>query len=122
MPERVRALRGAITVDDDTKEQVLDRTSHLLREMMARNGISNEDVVSIILTATEDITSEFPAAAGRSMGLVQIPVIGAREIAVAGGMSRCIRVLMHFYTDRAAADLRHVFLEDAQTLPTDLPR
>jgi chorismate mutase len=122
MPERVRALRGAITVDDDTKEQVLDRTSRLLREMLDRNGIAKDDVVSIILTATEDVRSEFPAAAGRGMGLGDIPVIGAREIAVEGGMARCIRVLMHFYTERSAADLRHVFLEKASALPTDLPR
>jgi chorismate mutase len=122
MPDRIRALRGAITLELDSKEQVLERTSRLLREMLARNDITKQDVVSILLTATEDITSEFPAAAGRAMGLGEIPVIGAREIAVEGGMPRCIRVLMHFYTDRPPSDLRHVFLEDAQSLPTDLPR
>ena len=122
MPERVRALRGAITLDQDTREQVLDRSRTVLTEMMKRNGIRKEDVISVVLTATEDIRSEFPAAAGRLIGLGDVPLLCAREIAVEGGMPLCIRVLMHFYSDRPANELRHVFLERASSLPTDLPR
>lgn len=122
MPERVRALRGATTLDDDAPEQVLDRTAGLLREMMERNAISRGDIVSILFTATEDIRSEFPAAAARRLRLDEIPLLCARELSVADGMPLCIRVLIHFYTERAPGDLRHVFLERASSLPTDLPR
>jgi chorismate mutase len=122
MPERVRALRGATTLDEDTGEQVLDRTAALLREMLERNGISRGDIVSIVFTATEDVQSEFPAAAARRLGLDEVPLLCARELAVADGMTLCVRVLMHFYTERGPDDLRHVFLERASSLPTDLPR
>lgn len=122
MPERLRALRGATTLDADTREQVLGRTAALVRTMMERNAVVKQDVVSIVFTATEDVRSEFPAAAARTIGLGDVPVLGAREQTVDGGMPLCIRVLMHFYTDRAPPALRHVFLERAAQLPTDLPK
>lgn len=122
MPERIRALRGATTLDEDTPEQVVDRTAALLREMMRRNGIAKDDLVSIVFTATSDIHSEFPAAAARTIGLSDVPLLCARELDIADAVGCCIRVLMHFYTDKDPPALRHVYLEKARPLRTDLPQ
>jgi chorismate mutase len=117
----VRALRGATTVDVDTAEQITERVQTLVREMLDRNGIDKDDLISVIFTATDDITSLFPAAAARGVGLGDVPLLCARELAVQDGMPRCIRVLMHLTTTRARADLRHVYLEGAKGLRDDLP-
>jgi len=122
MADRIRALRGATTLDDDTKEQVIDRTATLLRAMLDRNGLVHDDLVSIVFTATKDIRSEFPAAAARSIGISDVPLLCARELDVEGAVDRCIRVLVHAYTDRPATQLRHVYLERARPLRTDLPQ
>jgi chorismate mutase len=122
MPDRVRALRGATTLDLDTRDQVIERTSTLLQTMLERNGVVKEDVISIIFTATDDISSEFPAAAAREIGVSDVPLLCARELDVLDAVGMCVRVLMHLYTDRDAASLRHVYLEGAVPLRTDLPQ
>ena len=122
MAERVRALRGAITLDDDTRDQVIEKTAHLLQTMLERNGITKADLISIVFTATDDIKSEFPAAAARSIGISDIPLLCARELDVEGAIGRCVRVLMHLYTEKDPSALRHVYLEGAVPLRTDLPR
>lgn len=121
MAERLRALRGATTTDADTPEAIVEATVALLGEMMSRNGISPDDLVSMILTTTPDLTSEFPALGARQAGLSDIPLLCAKEIDVPGAIGRCIRVLMHLYTDRDRSELRHVYLGDARQLRTDLP-
>lgn len=118
---RLRAVRGATTVPEDVREHVVSATSLLLQEMMGRNGIGKEDLVSILFTATPDLASEFPAAAAREIGISDIPLLCAGEIAVTGAVPRCIRVLMHAYTDRDYTRIRHVYLGDARQLRTDLP-
>ncbi|MCA1839356.1 MAG: chorismate mutase [Actinomycetota bacterium] len=118
---RVRAVRGAVTLDEDTKDEVVKATAELLREVMERNGLMKQDLVSLVFTATPDITSEFPAAAARGMGISDIPLLCAQEIDVAGAIPRCIRVLVHAYTTRDYTSLRHVYLKDARQLRTDLP-
>jgi chorismate mutase len=118
---QLRALRGAILCGEDSKEEITERTAQLLREMLQRNEIKPEDIVDIIFTATEDLTSEFPAAAARHIGLTHVPLICARELSIEGSPGRCIRVLMHFYTRRQPHDLRHPYLEGARQLRTDLP-
>lgn len=122
MERSVRALRGAITLDEDTKEQVIERTAELLRVMLERNGVSHEDLVSVIFTATPDIRSEFPAAAARSIGISDVPLLCAQEIDVEGAVAQCVRVLMHLTTALPSADLRHVYLRGAEPLRTDLNR
>ena len=117
----MRALRGATTVDVDTAEQITERVQTLVREMLDRNGIDKEDLISVIFTATDDITSLFPAAAARGVGLGDVPLLCARELGVADGTPRCIRVLMHLATSRSRAELRHVYLEGAKGLRDDLP-
>jgi chorismate mutase len=116
-----RALRGATTVDKDTPEQIASRIQELLGEVMARNGLVEEDVVSIIFTTTPDVTSAFPATGARDVGFGAVPLLCASEIAVAGGTPRCMRVLLHINTTRSRDDLRHVYLHGAQGLRDDLP-
>jgi len=122
MTPLLRALRGATTLDDDTRDQVLARTAELVTTMMERNGLAHEDLVSLIFTATRDIHSEFPAAAARSIGISDVPLLCAQELDVNGAVVRCIRVLMHLVTDKPASELRHVYLHGAQMLRLDLPR
>ncbi|MDP9341514.1 MAG: chorismate mutase [Actinomycetota bacterium] len=116
----VRAARGAITVDQDGREAVLSATERLLAEMLERNGLGAADIISIVFTATDDVRSTFPAEAARRMGLRSVPLLCARELAVDGSLPGCIRVLMHFHTDRAPEDVAHVYLEGARSLRDDL--
>lgn len=117
---RIRAIRGAVTVQDDDRDSIVAETSNLLGEMMSRNGVSKDDLVSIIFTATPDLITEFPAAAARTIGISDIPLLCATEIDVKGAIGRCIRVMMHVYTDRDYSQLRHVYLGEARQLRTDL--
>ena len=117
----MRALRGATTLDADTEEQVNERVQALLQEMLARNGVDHDDVISVVFTATEDVTSMFPATAARGIGLGDVPLLCAREISVKGGTPLCVRVLLHLTTDRPRSELRHVYLEGAKGLRDDLP-
>jgi chorismate mutase len=121
VPPALRALRGATTVDEDTPQQITERVVTLLQEMIARNGVDHEDMVSLIFTATPDIHSMFPATAARTIGLGDVPLLGASEISVEGGVQRCIRIMMHLTTERTRAELRHVYLEGAAHLRDDLP-
>jgi chorismate mutase len=121
MPSAVRAVRGATTIEEDTTEAVTERVVALLERILQRNGLEEEDIISILFTATEDITSTFPATAARTMGLGAIPLICARELSVVGSVPLCIRVMMHVTTDRGRAEVHHVYLEGAQGLRDDLP-
>ena len=121
MSPHVRGLRGATTVDDDTVEQIADRTKALVQEMLDSNGVSKDDLISILFTATDDIHAMFPATAARHIGLGDVPLICARELDIAGGTPRCIRVLMHLTTDKRRDELHHVYLEGARGLRDDLP-
>jgi chorismate mutase len=121
MSSAVRALRGATTIDVDEKEHLFERVIRLLEVLFERNGVTHDDVISVIFTATDDVHSAFPAEAARKFGLGDVPLLCARELAVEGGTPRCVRVLMHLTTDRDATELRHVYLEDARGLRDDLP-
>lgn len=117
----VRAVRGAIQVDDDDRDQVLEATTELLTAVMERNALTADDLISVVFTATPDLTSEFPAYAARQMGITDVPLLCATEIAVPGAMPRVLRLLAHVETDRPRADVRHVYLRGAANLRTDLP-
>jgi chorismate mutase len=117
----LRALRGATTLDEDTPVQVNERVRALVSALLERNGIGHDDIVSILFTATQDVTSMFPATAARSLGLGDVPLICASELAIQGAMPRCVRVLLHFYTERTREQLHHVYLEGARGLRDDLP-
>jgi chorismate mutase len=114
---KLRALRGAITVDENEAEAILSATTELVSEVMQRNGLSRDDVVSCIFTCTDDLNAEFPAVAARRMGLSAVPLLCAREIDVPGALPRVIRVMVHCYADGPA---QHVYLRDAVSLRRDL--
>jgi chorismate mutase len=114
-------LRGATTVDADTAEQVNERVQTLVEAMLDRNGVSKDDLISVVFTATDDIHSVFPAAAARAIGLGDVPLLCARELDIEGATPLCIRVLMHLTTERSRGELHHVYLEGARGLRDDLP-
>ncbi len=116
----VRAARGAITVERDDRDSVLDATERLLRELLQRNGIGADDLVSIVFTATADLRSVFPAEAARRMGMTDVPLLCARELDIEGAMPSVIRVLLHFHTVRPRSEVGHVYLEGARSLRDDL--
>jgi chorismate mutase len=118
---RLQALRGAITCTEDSKAEIDAKTALLVKELFARNELAHDDVVSILFTTTPDLTAEFPASAARTaLGLDQVALLGAQEQDVAHGTPRCIRVLVHCYSDRSRDQLHHVFLEGAAALRADL--
>src|ERR1700749_364758 len=102
----VRAIRGAIQVDADTRDDVLEGSAELVKAVLERNGLSPDDIISILFTATPDLTAEFPAYAARLLGLVDVPLMCASEIAVPGAMPRVLRLLAHVETEPEAADVR----------------
>jgi chorismate mutase len=117
----VRGVRGATTVEADTVAQVTERSQELMQELMARNGLVEDDIVSVLFTATGDVTSTFPATAIRAIGFGAVPLLCAAEIAVPGSMPLCIRVLLHVHTSRSRDEIKHVYLHGAQGLRDDLP-
>ena len=118
----VRAIRGAIQVDADTRDDVLEGSAELVTAVLERNHLSADDIISILFTTTPDLTAEFPAYAARLLGLTDVPLMCASEIAVPGAMPRVLRLLAHVETDLDRADVRHVYLRGAAALRTDLPR
>ena len=118
----VRAVRGATQVAGNDREAVIEGSAELVRAVLDRNAIEPESLISVIFTATPDLTAEFPAYAARAMGITDVPLLCASEIDVAGAMPRVIRLLAHVETDRPRAEVRHVYLHGAAQLRTDLPR
>lgn len=116
----VRAVRGAVQVEADERELVLDATTELMSEVMRRNELTTDDVISVLFTTTSDLTSEFPALAARKLGFTDVPLMCASEIAVPHGLPRVVRVMVHVETERAKSELQHVYLRGAQALRLDL--
>lgn len=108
-------------MDEDTAEQVKERVTALLNELFDRNSISPDQLVSILFTATDDLHCAFPAAAARTIGLGDVPMLCARELEIVGSTPRCIRVMVHLDTFKGRDELRHVYLEGASNLRDDLP-
>ncbi|MER3396742.1 MAG: chorismate mutase [Acidimicrobiia bacterium] len=117
---RLVAIRGAITVDKDDPQEIVDKTAFLLQKILELNEVGSDDLVSIIFTATEDLRSEFPAAGARAIGLLDVPLLGAREILVEHGPPRCIRVLVHCYSSKSRSEIKHVYEGEAKRLRVDL--
>ena len=120
MSKFLRAVRGATTLDKDDKEEVFFKTQELLSELLKHNSLIQDDVVSIIFTATPDIVSAFPATAARMMGLDETPLLGAVEQNVVGAPPLCIRMLMHCYLEVPKNLVQHVYLHGAVLLRPDL--
>lgn len=113
----LRALRGAITVDENDADAILDATEELVHELIERNALEPDRIVSCIFTCTGDLDAAFPAEAARRLGLSTVPLLCAREIEVPGSLPRVIRVLVHCYSD---GEVRHVYLREAASLRRDL--
>ncbi|WP_205698676.1 chorismate mutase [Conexibacter sp. SYSU D00693] len=113
------ALRGAVTVEADDADQILEATEELLREVMERNTIGPDDCVSAIFTCTEDLTAQFPAVAARRLGFDKVPLLCSREIPVPGSLPRVIRLLLHYHAPEDH-EARHVYLREARALRSDL--
>jgi chorismate mutase len=118
----VRAIRGAIQVDANDRDSILAGASELVTAVLQRNAVDPADLISIIFTATPDLTAEFPAYAARLLGLTDVPLLCTTEIAVPGSMPRVLRLLAHLDSELARADVRHVYLRGAAELRTDLPK
>jgi chorismate mutase len=116
---RLRALRGATTVEENTAEAILEATDELMRTLIDRNALDADEMVSCIFTCTGDLDAEFPAVAARNLGLSNVPLLCAREIDVPGSLPRVIRVMLHCYAD-PAGEARHVYLREATRLRADL--
>jgi chorismate mutase len=119
MSERLFAVRGAAQAEGNEAAAILAATEGLMRELMARNGLGPQSLVSCVFTTTEDLDAEFPAVAARNLGLDGVPLLCAREIDVPGAMPRVIRVLVHYYAEGSHAPA-HTYLGAAQSLRSDL--
>ncbi|MFD3496980.1 chorismate mutase [Streptomyces sp. NPDC058678] len=118
----VRAVRGAIQVDRDEENHLIDSVRTLLKRVMHANGLLSDDLISVVFTATPDLTSVFPAAAARELGLVDVPLMCAQELDIDSALPRTVRVLAHVETSRARRDIQHVYLGGAAVLRQDLAR
>lgn len=118
--QQCRGVRGAITVDANTPEAILEGTRLLLAMMIRQNGIEERDVASVIFTTTPDLTAEFPALAARQLGWMQAALLCGHEMTVPGAIGRCVRILIHWNTTKSADQIVHVYLRDAERLRPDL--
>lgn len=121
MPDwRVRGVRGATTVSANSRDEILEATAELLREMQRRNGFDPCDIASVFFTVTTDLDAVFPPRAARDLGWVNVPMIGSNEIPVPGSLPKCIRVLVHLNTTMSQDEVKHVYLRGARVLRPDL--
>ncbi len=116
----IRGIRGATTVESNSNEAILEATQELLRAMINRNGIIEDDVASVLFSATPELDETFPATAARDMGWTRTALMGFQEADVKHGLPMCIRVLIHWNTDKALDEIQHVFLREAVVLRPDL--
>jgi len=115
-----RGIRGAITVDSNIPQAILDATAELLKAMIEANGIRREDVASAIFTTTPDLNAEFPALAARCLGWDDVALLCGQEMGVPGSLAMCVRILLHVNTDKRADQMVHIYLRGAQALRPDL--
>ncbi|HEY3733676.1 MAG TPA: chorismate mutase [Streptosporangiaceae bacterium] len=116
----VRAIRGAVQVDANRREDIIEGTAELVAEVMSRNDLAPDDVISVLFTATPDLTAEFPALAARKIGFHDVPLLCATEIDMPAAMPRVVRLLMHIETARPRSEVRHVYLRGAAALRLDI--
>jgi chorismate mutase len=116
----VRAVRGATQLEVDEREHLLERVAELITAVLEGNDLSTDDLISVLFTVTPDLGSEFPAVAGRQVGLVDVPLICAQEIDVPGALPRVVRMMLHTETPRSREQVQHVYLHGAVALRPDL--
>ena len=116
----IRALRGATQLTADDPAEMTDAVVELVTAMLDRNGLSTDDLISVIFTSTPDLTSAFPAAAARTLGIGDVPLLCAQELDIDGALPRVVRVMAHAALDSPRADVVHVYLRGAEALRLDL--
>jgi chorismate mutase len=116
----VRAIRGAVQVGADERDAILEATAELVAEVMTRNDLTTDDVISVLFTVTPDLTAEFPALAARKIGFHDVPLLCATEIGVPGAMPRVVRLMAHVETERPRSRIQHVYLRGAAALRLDI--
>lgn len=116
----VRAIRGAVTVQNNDADEILQATKELLEKIISCNNIVKENIVDIIFTLTPDLNAVFPARAAREMDFNDVPLMCMSEIPVEGALEKCIRILLTLNTDKSQKEITHVYLRQAQTLRPDL--
>lgn len=116
----VKAIRGAVCLTQDDAVEMADAVTELLTQMLERNQLTSDDLISILFTATPDIHSAFPAAAARAVGLADVPLICAQELDIAGAMPLVIRTMIQVDTDLARNEIKHVYLRGAEALRQDI--
>jgi chorismate mutase len=119
---RCRGVRGATTVDSNSREEILKATRQLLALMIRQNGIEAVDVASALFTTTVDLNAEFPALAARQLGWLDVALMCMHELDVPDSLPRCIRILLHWNTDKAPHEIAHVYIREAARLRPDLSR
>jgi chorismate mutase len=117
-----RGIRGATTVEENTPQVILDATRELLERIIAANGVRAEDVASVLFTTTLDLNAAFPAQAARELGWQRMALLCGHEMAVPGALERCIRVLIHWNTEKRASEIEHVYLKGAASLRPEWAR
>ena len=118
-PARLQGIRGATTVDRNSADEILAATDELLRAVIAANDLQPDDIVSALFTVTRDLDAAFPARAAEEFGWNIVALLHATEIPVPGSLPRCIRLLVHAYTSRSRAEIRHCYLRGATALRPD---
>ncbi len=116
----VAAIRGATTVVTNNEQEILEATAELLEKMTEQNGITAEDIISIIFSMTKDLDAVFPAVAARRLGFIHTAMMCTNEIDVPGSLTKCIRVMMHINTEKKNGELKYIYLRDARSLRPDL--
>jgi len=117
-----RGVRGATTVEANTREAILKATRQLLALIIRRNGIDAKDIASAIFTVTRDLNAEFPALAARQMGWLDVPLLCGYEVEVPGSLMSCVRILLHWNTTKSQTEIQHVYIHDAISLRPDLSK
>ena len=113
-------MRGATQLQADDREEMTEAVVELLQEMLDRNNLTTDDLVSVIFTSTPDLVSEFPAAAARRLNIGDVPLLCAQELAIGSALPRVVRVMAHFESDVARSQVQHVYLRGAEVLRVDL--
>ncbi len=122
MSIKCRGVRGATTVQENTRDAILQATRQMLALMIRRNKMESSDIASAIFTVTRDVNAEFPALAARQLGWIEVPLLCGYEIEVPGSLPNCIRVLVHWNTDQAQSEIQHVYIHEAVRLRPDLSK
>jgi len=118
----LRGIRGAISVEENTEENILENTEQLLKEMLSANNVNNDDIATIFFSVTSELDAVFPAKAARNMGLINTPLLCLSEIPVQGSIEKCVRLLIQVNSIKEQKDMEHIYLKEAIALRPDMTK